>query len=285
MTALRDTVVVEPVEARQLRRVIERDGRHAFQAAYPPHAMLPEHEHRHPFFTYVLRGSFTENAGRVTRECRRGAVVLHDHAESHTDVVGPAGTASLNVEIAREIWSELPRGVVPDHRLVGRVLTGDVEWLAIAVWREFHRDDSVTALGLDEAIARLCGEVREAARREMLMPTRRLDACAEYLARHQGSPRLSTAAALVGVHPIHLARQFRKRFGCSMSEFARRRRIASACERLADSTVTIARIAIDAGFADHAHFTRTFRRITGCTPQWYRARLTGARPPRLGASD
>lgn len=93
-------------------------------------------------------------------------------------------------------------------------------------------------------------------------------------------PGLLEVAHVVGVHPMHLAKLFRRRYGCSMGEFVRRRRIAWACDQLAEESMTISAIAAQAGFADHAHFTRTVRRLTGCTPQWYRARLTGRRPVR-----
>ena len=75
---------------------------------------------------------------------------------------------------------------------------------------------------------------------------------------------------------MHLARLFRERYGYSMGEFVRRRRIAWACGQLAGSDRTISAIALDAGFADHAHFTRTFHRITGCTPRWYRRHIIHA---------
>jgi AraC-like DNA-binding protein len=68
-----------------------------------------------------------------------------------------------------------------------------------------------------------------------------------------------------------------------MGEFLRRR-IARACERLAVSGDNIAAIACDAGFADHAHFTRTFGRVAGCTPRWYRERTQSTRSPSSGVT-
>ena len=129
---------------------------------------------------------------------------------------------------------------------------------------------------MEEAIVRLCGIARNAHTRHLFEPHHRLDRCVAYLdAYPMEQHRLKDVARIAAVHPMHLAKLFRKRFDFSMGEFVRRRRIAWACEQLADGQETITSIALRAGFADHAHFTRTFTRVTGCTPRWYRASLIG----------
>jgi AraC family transcriptional regulator len=169
---------------------------------------------------------------------------------------------------------------VPAGDLVARVLSGDAEWMALAVWREFHHDDPASALGLDEAVAMLCATVRTSIARGVFEPHQRLDRCTEYLREHPtATPGLAEIARIAGVHPMHLAKLFRKRFGYSMGEFLRRQRIAWACEQLCRDAGTISSIAAVAGFADHAHFTRTFRRITGCSPRWYRQNVRATMRP------
>jgi len=260
--------------ARRVSRTRVWSGLHAFEARYEPHAFLPEHGHARPIFTYVLRGSFLEQAGRVRRECRRGSVIFRAGGECHANLVGAGGTASLNVEITPERWNALTQGDRNGGAIAGRVFSGDIEWLAFPVWREFHRDDEASALGMDEAMALLCAAVQGTFEVSVSSATRRLDRAAEYIGEGLGpAPGLAEVAAMVGVHPMHLAKLFRRRHGCSMGEFVRRRRIAWACGQLADRSLTIASIAVGAGFADHAHFTRTFRRLTGCTPSWYRDRV------------
>lgn len=262
------------LEARHVRRTIWHAGLHAYEAVYASGSRLPEHEHTSPFFTYVLRGNYVEQEGRLPRECGRGAVIFHRPNETHANLVGPQGTASFNVEIGAEAWRELTADMVPARDIVGRALPGHAEWLALAVWREFHNDDSASALGLDESVAKLCGAVRTSIARGVFEPHTRLDRCTEYLrARPTITPRLAEVAHVAGVHPMHLSKLFRKRFGYSMGEFLRRQRIAWACEQLARDAGTISSIAARAGFSDHAHFTRTFRRIAGCSPSWYRLRL------------
>ena len=50
------------------------------------------------------------------------------------------------------------------------------------------------------------------------------------------------------------------------------RRIEVAKEKLRDSRLSLADVAAECGFSDHAHFTRLFARIVGVTPSaWRRA--------------
>ena len=93
--------------------------------------------------------------------------------------------------------------------------------------------------------------------------------------------KLSEIAAEAGVHPVHLAREFRKHYGASVGEYLRRVRIEYACRELMGSNVAVTNIAFAAGFADQSHFSRTFKRLCGTTPGRYRASvvrpLTGSR--------
>lgn len=252
--------------------MLHRPGLHAYEAAYDRGSRLPEHAHTTPLISYVLRGSYVERAGRHARQCARGAVIFHDH-ETHANEVSPAGTLSFNVELHPELWRELTDGALASS-LAGRVLGGDIEWHALRVWREFRNDDTGRTLAVEEAIALLCEATHRADRHGLFEPHQRLDRCIEYLdAQLLEIHRLADVARIAGVHPMHLARLFRRRFGCSMGEYVRRRRIAWACGQLASGGQTITDIAHHAGFADHAHFTRTFVRIAGCTPRWYRAGL------------
>ena len=258
--------------ARRVRRVVTQSGLHAFEAVDEPAAQLPEHGHAAPFFTYVLGGSYVERAGRQERVCSRGTVIFHDH-ESHTNEVGRDGTASLNVELAPELWRELTGGGPSFAEIAGRVL-GDIEWPALRVWRAFHQPDSTAVLGVEEASVLLFSSIRTADARGVFEPHVRLDRCLEYLRAHATTAhRLAEVARAADVHRMHLAKLFRRRFGCSIGEFLRRRRIAWACERLAVSGDSIAAIACDAGFADHAHFTQRL----DASPAAHRAGTESAR--------
>lgn len=88
--------------------------------------------------------------------------------------------------------------------------------------------------------------------------------------RGLGGLRLRDVAAAAGVHPSHLTRAFRRYFGESLGEYARRLRIDWAATELWRTDDAISDIALEAGFSDQSHFTRAFRRAYGRTPAGYR---------------
>ena len=94
----------------------------------------------------------------------------------------------------------------------------------------------------------------------------------EYLHAHFAENVSFTALAeLVGMHPVYLAREFHRAYGCTMGEYVRRLRIEVACRKIAGSDLSLSEIALSVGFYDQSHFTNVFKRFTGVTPAQYRA--------------
>jgi AraC family transcriptional regulator len=101
-----------------------------------------------------------------------------------------------------------------------------------------------------------------------------LDDLPDRLDQALGSPHpLRHLAAAAGVHPVHFAAMFRRRFGCSLGDYARRRRVERARQLLADPDRCLAEVAAATGFSDQSHLTRSFKLATGMTPGRYRTLL------------
>lgn len=83
--------------------------------------------------------------------------------------------------------------------------------------------------------------------------------------------RSAELESVTGLSRYELARQFRARYGTSPYRFSVMRRLDVARRRLRDGA-PLAELALSAGFADQAHFTRMFRSAYGVTPGRY-ARL------------
>ena len=98
---------------------------------------------------------------------------------------------------------------------------------------------------------------------------------AELLSRtFRRNESLERIARAVGTSPFHLARTFKRAMGMTLHQHRLALRLHASLELLRDTRDDISRIAIDLGFADHSHFTMSFRRRFGVTPSAYRRRAT-----------
>ena len=129
-------------------------------------------------------------------------------------------------------------------------------------------------IALVAAVVRRIAVPRPALGRTATTALRRriVDAARECLA---ADPRLSLVALAqrLAISPHHLSRVFAAETGETLSRYRNRLRARIALERLADGEPSLARIAADLGFADHAHLTRVVRAEAGAPPSRLRAQL------------
>lgn len=97
-----------------------------------------------------------------------------------------------------------------------------------------------------------------------------------------GRVSLSTAASHARLSPGYFSRCFRQSFGVTFTRFVARRRVDRAQGLMTDGATKLCHIALACGFADQAHFTRTFGNVTGCTPaRWRRQAAIPLSPAHL----
>lgn len=87
------------------------------------------------------------------------------------------------------------------------------------------------------------------------------------------SPTLTDLAKVVDVSPFHFHRVFTRHVGVSPKQYQLLKQLQVARWRLRCGRESIGRIARDVGFANHAHFTSTFRRILGVSPSEFQRRF------------
>jgi AraC family transcriptional regulator len=90
---------------------------------------------------------------------------------------------------------------------------------------------------------------------------------------------IADVAAAAGVHPVYLARQYRRWLGYSPGHDLRRRRVELAASMIASHNAPLSEIALTAGFCDQSHLNRAFMAQWGLTPAEF-GRLIGCKRPR-----
>jgi AraC family transcriptional regulator len=241
-----------------------REGRHA------PGSILPWHRHSGPTICFVCAGAFTERFAGTTLECTPGTLKITPAEEPHSNRFGREETRGLLIEA-----DVAGIGRLGEHATVLRERASFHDGhLAMLAWRlmaELRSGDSVAPLAIEGLLLEiLAGAAR--AREVRLHGTvpRWVAEAREYLHDPGQVGSLGELAAVVGVHPVTLARGFRKAYGCSVGAYLRWLRISRAARRLAETDEPLAEIALDAGFADQSHFSNVFRRETGLSPSVFR---------------
>lgn len=88
-----------------------------------------------------------------------------------------------------------------------------------------------------------------------------------------GSFDLRRIAEKVGVHRVHLSRTFSKLMGCTLQEYIILKKLDTAHSFLNESDFNISSVAYEAGFSDHSHFHKIFKRYFNTNPLLYKSKL------------
>jgi AraC family transcriptional regulator len=241
------------------------------ETSYAADLRLPKHAHDEAYFCFVLKGGYTENYGRRSRSCTPSTLIFHPSDEIHSDQFYAAARC-FNIQM-NALWQERARqySLSLNHSVDFR--GGLLLQLAMRLYGEFHSDDACSPLVVEGLALEMMGEAcRPVAGKSVSLPPRWLLAARDLLhEKFTESLSLPEMADSVGVHPVHLAREFRRFYRCTIGEYARQLRIDFACRKITASDMPLSEIALAAGFFDQSHFTRTFKACTGRTPQEYRS--------------
>jgi AraC family transcriptional regulator len=247
-------------------------GLHLTETLCLPHHRAPRHSHELFQFCLVREGAFTESDGRNVRECTAFSLISRPPDEIHSNIYHNKGARSFVVEI-EDSWFELARkhSIVSDAPV--HFKSGLPVWLAARLYDEFQNMDGVSPLMIEALTLELIAVV---SRRTVKTVERRRPRCLvqalEILHAHFSTElSLRGIAESVGVHPVHLARTFRRHQHCTLGEYVRGLRVEYACRELSLTDTPLSQIALSAGYYDQSHFSRNFKRSIGVTPAEYRA--------------
>jgi AraC family transcriptional regulator len=143
--------------------------------------------------------------------------------------------------------------------------------MATRLWHELRHWDGASPLAIEAGLQLLLDAAAQLPAPERDGPSWLERAREQLHDEWRRTPDLAELAHTAGVHPVYLARAFRRRYGCSPGEYLRRCRMERAVALLHDRRIALAEIAAACGFVDQSHFTHAFRRQYRCTPAQYRA--------------
>lgn len=236
-------------------------------ATTPAHHVVP-HEHEDGHFILVLSGRYRSSARGAEEILGPGDLLWNPPGTHHQDCFSSAEGRFLSLSLPARQAQELGLGDEGARRLrglterQGRTLVQRAEAL-----------DLGDLLDTEAQCLTLCaltaGEAAPEIAAQRAPPW--LRRCMERLVdESEQALRLGDLAREVGVHPVSLARAFRRHYGLSPGQLQRRSQLNRAAALLRRGEA-IGQVAAACGFADQSHFTRLFRAEYRSTPALWQA--------------
>jgi AraC family transcriptional regulator len=259
---------------------LEMSGFVLTQTFRPSGLVLPPHFHEHANIALTVEGSFTETVGTEPYEVNPYSVIFRPAGEKHSNRYGKTAAHCLIIEVRPRRLAEL-RQVTEILDRASYVEPGLFSHLVLTMSREFRMLDAVAPLAIESLTLEMLAQATRLSSRMWGKPPQWLRQAREVVHEQFSKPLgLSFVAGLVGVHPVHLAKMFRKHYGCTVGDYVRTLRLNYASQLLARSPdKTLATIALAVGFYDQSHFAHLFKLRFGVTPGAFRAGLRTRRAP------
>jgi len=261
-----------PITLGEKLKSLEIDGFAFTETVHKPNQTLARHYHENANIAFILNGSFTEILDRRRFECSPQSLIIKPAGEAHANHYGRGRMHCFLIEVKPQKVKSLDSFSKTFDR-VNHFRGGMFSMLAMRIWKEMRVMDSVSPLAIEGLSFELIAEM---SRHSSLVSERQhpywLKRVREILHAHFSEPiSLANVAKTVDVHPVHLAREFRKFYGCTLGEYIRGLRIEFACHKLSTSDMPLVEISLAAGFSHQAHFSRIFKCQIGITPREFRS--------------
>src|SRR5258708_2298096 len=239
-STLRGGEFYSPVQAR-----LRTDDVLLSELRQPCSRTVPRHEHELAYVTVVLRGDYLEGDRGQLDELRPFTAVFNPAGTAHSTIIGPSGASFFTIELREEnlrhLGIRLPRCTTFDRG------TGAMLWPGLRLYSAF-KAQTADPLALEAHVLEMLGAISgvdggfamdKAAPRWFGRVKERL---------HEGfrEPlRIGDLAREAGVHPVHLARVFRKMERRTPGEYQQRLQIRAASELSRDRDWPMAAIAAE----------------------------------------
>ncbi len=238
-----------------------------------PEREVPRHTHETPHFVLVVQGIYSTEARNHYGPCSSSTLIYNPAGTTHRDCFRSRNGRFLSISPGGDGSKLLERASWTAQVVAGRTATAhDCSPITRRLIEEFQREEGPSAIVLEGLGLELIGQLA------------RLDDCTESRSIPEWLQRakemiedcagceitIADLAATVAVHPVYLARAFRKYFGNSPGEYLRRKRLLRVRRLLVDTRLPLVEVALQCGFSDQSRMTHAFTSEFGITPGQYR---------------
>ena len=239
---------------------------------YPARSTMAPHCHQEPSFIVVLAGAYLERIQGSEVEHSPGHMLCRPAFATHSQRFGPDGTRTLVFTPDRSLQEHL-RDCGVSLEKPRHLAAPAISQLTNRAMVEMRNHDTFAPLALEGVLLELIATFeRKELRESTAAPPCWLRAARDFVREHSDENHsLEAIAAITRRHPAHLVKEFRRHFGMTIGDYRRQLRLYRAEGMLRRKNIDLSDIALACGFANQAHFCRSFKAAYGITPSQFRA--------------
>ena len=232
------------------------------------------HYHENPYFAFILKGGSLERRKEQDVECTPGMLLFYNTREAHKNEEYREGSKNFSIEFERS-WFENMN--LYQNMFEGGFIIEDfsIKKILLKIMSEAKSNNNEMQLSIESSILQILSTL-SGTKSNYTTPPQWLVDLKELL--HDApvqSYSLSGLARFFGVHPVTISKLFPHFFGCTIGEYIREIKIEKSLQLLCKKHISLDTIALECGFADNPHFTRTFKKSKGLSPSQYRSIIFG----------
>jgi len=235
---------------------------------FPGSFATKPHPHPEAHLGLVLTGQYTEVVRGKAEQCVPGIIRYLPANEPHSLRLTSSGR-SLFIRIQPCVVERLKDYTLFEPR-AGDML-GNTVPLSRQLYQEFRDADQASALAVECLVLELLIQNNRGRKLPSCKASPALMRARDVLHEcNHGKLGLQQIATEIGMHPVHLSREFHRVFGRTLSDYARCLKLRRAQVLLANPNTPLSEISQLCGFHDQSHFSRCFKKYLGVTPLSYR---------------
>lgn len=245
-----------------IRSGVQTERLSVLLTAYEPLQSQPWHTHEHPTLFLHLRGTHFDSLPNRQIDQPSLTAVYHPPTTAHRSEVGPDGMAGINIEL-KPAWFE--RFQIESKGLGAERLIGGSDVALQTLRLAIGRDSSAVGLDFDSLVFELFAADPA---RDNTSATKQtwISEAKERVEQIEGISGVAELAHDLAIHPGHLAKLFRRRFGTTVAAAIQSARLARA-SRLILQGMSAGEAALEAGFSDQFYLSRCLLHRVGVRPR------------------
>ncbi|WP_337966343.1 helix-turn-helix transcriptional regulator [uncultured Flavobacterium sp.] len=228
------------------------------------HSKVDWHYHENPYFTYLLQGKLFESNKKESYYLEQGSLLFHNWQDAHYNIKPPGFARGFHIEL-NENWFlnyDIQTTDFEGSMHLKNPLTIN---LMNKVFIESKINDQYSNLGIESLMVELFSTIKETKKISTKKPDW-VHKLQELLFEEQIDYSLAKLSSILGIHPIHLSREFNRYFGTSLGNDIRVIKVNKAFCLIVSNKISMTDICYQCGFCDQSHFISSFKKIYNTTP-------------------